>query len=279
MVKRVRARRVLAALLATGSMAAIALLPTRADAVIEPPAIEILKEVSVDGGATFFDANDSSSAPVTAVGGDALYRITVTNTGSSDLVDVVINDAALGIEDYPVGNLATGTTVVLTSGQIPELNQPGRCLDPGDVTNISTAGGLSSDTGNTVSDSDPAVVKCVQLGGEGCTPGFWRNHLADWAPTDFSPGDDFDTTFDVNLFTRDITLEQAVKLGGGGVRRLARHGTAALLSAAHPSVDYPYTVAEVIALVQAGDADALEAANELGCDLNGTAATPASRRP
>jgi hypothetical protein len=61
---------------------------------------------------------------------------------------------------------------------------------------------------------------------------------------------------------------QAVNLGGGGVERLARHGVAALLSAAHPDVNYPYTVEQVIALVQAGDADALAAANELFCPLN-----------
>ena len=34
--------------------------------------IELVKEVSVDGGVTFFDANDSASAPTTAVGGGAL---------------------------------------------------------------------------------------------------------------------------------------------------------------------------------------------------------------
>lgn len=104
-------------------------------------------------------------------------------------------------------------------------------------------------------------------GGEGCTPGYWKNHLEDWAATGFAPGDDFDATFGVDLFNPNITLEQAVNLGGGGVNRLARHGTAALLSAAHGDVDYPYSVAEVIAFVQAGDADALEAANELGCDI------------
>ncbi|MBN1657999.1 MAG: DNRLRE domain-containing protein [Anaerolineae bacterium] len=103
---------------------------------------------------------------------------------------------------------------------------------------------------------------------EGCTPGYWKNHLEAWAATDYSPSDDFDATFGVDLFNPNITLEQAVNARGGGVNRLARHGTAALLSAAHPDVAYPYTVAEVIALVQAGDADSLEWGNELGCPLN-----------
>lgn len=104
--------------------------------------------------------------------------------------------------------------------------------------------------------------------GEGCTPGYWRNHLDSWGPTGFSPADDFDTTFGVDLFDPDITLEQAVWARGGGVNRLARHGTAALLSAAHPDVDYLFSVAEVIAAVQVGDADSLAQANELGCPLD-----------
>jgi hypothetical protein len=104
-------------------------------------------------------------------------------------------------------------------------------------------------------------------GGEGCTPGYWKNHLEDWPATGFSPSDDFDATFGVDLFDPDITLEDAVNAKGGGVNKLARHGTAALLSAAHPDVNYPYTVGEVITLVQAGDVDPLVAANELGCQI------------
>jgi hypothetical protein len=101
--------------------------------------------------------------------------------------------------------------------------------------------------------------------GEGCTPGFWKNHLELWP---ISPDDDFDATFGVDLFDPDITLGQAVRLGGGGVRKLARHGTAAYLNAVHAGVDYPLTVAEVIAAVQAGDAETLVGFNELGCEID-----------
>lgn len=103
-------------------------------------------------------------------------------------------------------------------------------------------------------------------GGEGCTPGFWKNHLELWVGV--SPSDDFDTTFGVDLFDPDITLEQAVNAHGGGVNKLARHGTAALVSALHPDVAYPLTVAEVIAAVQAGDADTLVGFNELTCSID-----------
>lgn len=108
-------------------------------------------------------------------------------------------------------------------------------------------------------------------GAEGCTPGYWKqdHHFDSW-PTAYSPTDDFDSTFGVDLFDPDITLAEALRAKGGQEGRLARHGTAALLSAASGDVDYQYTVAEVIQLVQDGNADALAAANEgeLGCPLN-----------
>lgn len=120
---------------------------------------------------------------------------------------------------------------------------------------------------NIWSDCPPTPTP-TPLVRQGCTPGFWKNHLSAWGPTGFSPSDDFDTTFGVDLFDPDITLEQALNLGGGGVGKLARHGTAALLSALHPDVAYPLTVAQVIAAVQAGDVDLLVAFNELGCPIN-----------
>jgi hypothetical protein len=104
--------------------------------------------------------------------------------------------------------------------------------------------------------------------GEGCTPGFWRQpqHLDSW--TGYAPGDDFDAVFGTDYFDPDITLLEAVWLGGGGVKKLGRHGAAALLNAANPDVGYPLSEAEVIAAVQAGDAKMLAELNELGCPLD-----------
>jgi len=99
-------------------------------------------------------------------------------------------------------------------------------------------------------------------GGEGCTPGYWKNHLLAWAPTGYAPGDNFDTVFGVNVFG-DLSLLRVLRLGGGGEFALGRHAVAALLNAAHPDLDYGIaTPAEVIAAVQAayqsGDADVIE---------------------
>lgn len=104
-------------------------------------------------------------------------------------------------------------------------------------------------------------------GSQGCTPGYWKNHIEDWPPTGYSPANFFNTVFGVSYFGPLYTLDNAINQGGGGVSRLARHGTAALLNAAHPAVNYPYSEAQVIAFVQGGYADPLAQANELGCSI------------
>lgn len=123
-----------------------------------------------------------------------------------------------------------------------------------------------------ISIEDGETVICTYRnlhvpGDEGCTPGYWRNHFEDWPATGFSPTDDFDATFGVDLFSPNITLGEAIFLGGGGANKMGRHGTAALLSAAHPDVNSPLSVAAVIGYVQAGNVDPLVDANELGCDI------------
>lgn len=110
--------------------------------------------------------------------------------------------------------------------------------------------------------------------GEGCTPGYWRNHHDSWVT--YGPENDFDIVFGRDVFDPDITLGEAVELGGGDLNALARHAVAALLSASNSSVDYPYSVGEVKAMFQAAfDSGEYEAtknlfdiANNLGCPLN-----------
>ena len=107
-------------------------------------------------------------------------------------------------------------------------------------------------------------------GGEGCTPGFWKNHTDVWP---ISTGDDFDTIFGRNAFTPDITMLEAVALKGGQLKALSRHAAAAYLNAFSPLVNYDMTTAEVIAAFQAAfdsgsyntTKNEFEALNELGC--------------
>ena len=112
-------------------------------------------------------------------------------------------------------------------------------------------------------------------GGEGCTPGYWkqRHHLDSWVG--HAPDDAYEAVFGVDA-SFDKTLQEALGQGGGGEKALGRHAVAALLNAANPDVSYFYTEAEVIAAVQEayatgdfeGAKDQLEEQNELGCPLN-----------
>jgi hypothetical protein len=116
----------------------------------------------------------------------------------------------------------------------------------------------------------------VPQGGQGCTPGYWRqdHHYDSWVG--YAPGDNFDTVFGVSSTFSPKNLGNAVQLGGGGERALARHAVAALLNAASPGVSYLYSEAEVKTMVQSayatgnfeGTKNLLEAQNEKGCPLN-----------
>jgi hypothetical protein len=114
----------------------------------------------------------------------------------------------------------------------------------------------------------------------GCTPGFWKNHQELWSQFGYDPNASFATTFGLTSaqmtaagLNPNLTLKQAIDLGGGGFQKLARHGVAGLLSSADSDVNYPYTTAQVIALVQSGmanhgtpgepEATQLAAANDL----------------
>ena len=110
---------------------------------------------------------------------------------------------------------------------------------------------------------------------QGCTPGYWKQsqHLFAWVG--HAPEDLYGETFGVTPSAANLNLLRALQMGGGGERALYRHATAALLNAANPDVNFPYTEAQVIAIVRAayasgnfeGAKNQFEAANEAGCPL------------
>ncbi len=122
-------------------------------------------------------------------------------------------------------------------------------------------------------------------GDEGCTPGYWKNHLSAWAATGFSTSQTLEDVFDVpDEFGLDSrTLLQALSFSGGtgrlgSARILLRSAVAAILNAAHPDVAYPMGVSEIISAVNAALSgnragmlilkNTLDANNNLGCPLN-----------
>lgn len=136
-------------------------------------------------------------------------------------------------------------------------------------------------TGGGSTDNDylvyKATIEVAEVGGEGCTPGYWKQpqHLDSWVT--YSPTDSYDTVFGVtSSFGSTFTLLQALKQGGGGEIALGRHAVAALLNSVNPEVSYEFSTAEVIAIVQnayaTGDfrtaKNLLQDQNEAGCPLN-----------
>lgn len=145
-----------------------------------------------------------------------------------------------------------------------------------------TAGDVNGSGG--IDQIEVCLTTQVNGGGEGCTPGFWKNNTGAW-PSTIDPDDDFCSWFDCPASfdlarpesgtLQDLTLLEALDLRGGGVNALARHAVAALLNA-ESSVDFDLTVGEVQTAVN--DAlddpstiedvkDDLEELNEQGCPL------------
>jgi len=115
---------------------------------------------------------------------------------------------------------------------------------------------------------------------EGCSPGYWKNHLDAW-PAPYTPTTTLVGAGFTNSGRDSTTLQDALALKGGSTVQgakdiLLRAAVAALLNAADPNIDYPRSVAQVLADVNAalasGDrstiltlAAALDEDNNLGC--------------
>jgi hypothetical protein len=163
-----------------------------------------------------------------------------------------------------------------------------RIVTAGQYTNVAEASGFDYGESflDAATDEDTSNhFGEEQMGGEGCTPGFWKTHSsygpapeAGWPETGYSPDELVDDAFDfVTPQFGDLTLLEALELEGGGVNALLRHAVAGLLNAANPNVSYFYTVNQVIqlttdALAPGGDVegtkDLFEYQNEMGCDLS-----------
>lgn len=126
------------------------------------------------------------------------------------------------------------------------------------------------------------------IGQEGCTPGYWKNHTDNWE--EYKAGTLVAAVFDLPAGSpyAELTLEEALALKGGpgvdgATRILLRAATAAVLNAAHEGLGYPYRrfndpfniVATVNTALASSDraamldlAATLDDANNLGCPLN-----------
>ena len=125
------------------------------------PMVELLKRVSVDGGINYFDADapGAPDVPVTNLGGDVRFQLIVRNIGTSDLVNVMVSDADLGIAPTTIADLPVGAEVIVDSGTIVGLDQAGYCDAVGPKTNVAMVT-AENQAGQSDTATNPANVLC-----------------------------------------------------------------------------------------------------------------------
>ena len=132
--------------------------PGHCDSELIVPCIDISKQISVDGGKTWLDADDQGTAASRTTIGAASYRLIVHNCGQVALTNIDVDDPVLGIENYIVPSLAAGATKTLTSTNISKLATTNRCTTAGSFENIAIA--TAKYDGFTVSAKDSAWLVC-----------------------------------------------------------------------------------------------------------------------
>lgn len=241
--------------------------------------------------------------PVVKTGTIGNYTwIDANGNGRQDAGEPFLNGVTLTL-----GGTATGTQVTAGGGLylftgLGAGNYTVQATAPAGFT-FTTPNAFGTNTGND-SNVSPSMVTlatddsndltidfgfvALAGGGQGCTPGYWRqpHHFDSWKW--YSPTDMLDAVFGVTFRSTaknnpkgPLTLRDAVQLNGNGNgEQLFRHGTAALLNAVYQSgVSYQYTAAQVITMVRSawlsGNATTisnthkmLATANERGCPLN-----------
>jgi microcystin-dependent protein len=166
------------------------------------------------------------------------------------------------------------------------------------ATGTVTVTSVAEDDCGNVSTTCVFTVSAVCEEGGACTPGYWRQmqHFASWCTAGYNPVADFcfpgdaskfvdafelvDVSAAPNEFDPDITLLYAVNNPGGIFNQTLFHGTAALLNAAHPEVDFGHTVGEIKQIMQDAFAGVISFQEAKGyfstwnedfdCPLNGT---------
>ncbi|QDG51836.1 hypothetical protein FIV42_14115 [Persicimonas caeni] len=129
---------------------------------------------------------------------------------------------------------------------------------------VNVASFTSTETTNPETGSDDWTVdiECELQGGEGCTPGFWKNHEDEWCKENgeyhYAPDDELGEVFDFTGTSKQVesladdTLADALAYGGGpgelgDAMNLLRHAVAALLNACKDDqVSYDYYDDQVI---------------------------------
>ncbi len=199
---------------------------------------------------------ECTTEPIT-LGSPAGFKITVTNTGDVSLnINVVDPDVVPALNANIV--LAPGASQVY---HVTKAVGAGVTYVSNTVNATATVTGLP---GFSLAKSSSA--RCNLPAGDGCTPGYWKNHPERWdgvntggarkvdVTTTVQKYDLFNASFGVTSsqsgLSNSVTLIKALSVSGGELMALNRHAAAALANADASGVDYFYTTAQVIALYQ-----------------------------
>jgi hypothetical protein len=147
--------------------------------VQQKASIDIEKHVSIDGGATWSDADDPMG-PIATSGANVMFKFVVANTGNMTLTNATVTDSVFDLNGAAAGTAkALGTLAVGASTEF-QISAPWAA---GQHVNDATATGTYS--AGTASDHDLAyyygLIDCVGTR----TPGFWLspNGLTFWDGT------------------------------------------------------------------------------------------------
>ena len=211
-------------------------------------------EVSVDGGSpvehTLLDG-ECKVVHFNDGGIDEVDVVTITELSSLNTeLDSIVQDSTHGESIFRLATI-TGTTTAT-------------------ITTTRSKGGIAVFY-NSASPPPPPPPS----GGEGCTPGYWKqaHHFDSWTAP-LTPNTLFADVF-ADAFPGK-TLLDVVRLGGGDLNALGRHTVAALLNSASTGVDYDVATAGVISGFNTafasgqyeGQKNIFEGFNEQGCPLN-----------
>jgi hypothetical protein len=222
---------------------------------------------------------DDPPGPSVVNGHSVLWTYVVTNTGDVSLSSLGVTDDHGVIVTCPKTTLQPGESMTCTASGT---------ASGGQYANVGTVTGTPP-VGANVTASDPSHY--VGIAGQGCTPGYWKNHTDSWPPTGYSPTQKIKTVF-TSVLTGypaslgNATLWDALAFDGwdpnpvaGGAEILLRAGVAALLNASHPTVSFRLTewdlITQVNTALDSADRDTLltnaaelDAYNNNGCPLN-----------
>ena len=182
--------------------------------------------------------------------------------------------------------LATATAIGGCNGVVTNNSQGAPSFCGGSAT-VTFTYATSCDENTTTCQATFTVQECAAL--EGCTLGYWKNHTNRWCGA-YRTCDRFGDVFtSAPAILANLTLLQALNLGGGGIYNLARQGVAALLNACGDDVNYAGYGDDEQAIIAAinqayatgGTAPGtlgsqLDVFNNTGCPLGGTRATSAT---